>query len=289
MSEPGHRHAQRHLFAGRAAVRAADRDDAVRQGAAAARRPARDAADDPRGRAAQAEHAAEHAWDTLARRSSASGTASRSKLRQLVRGELDWIVMKALEKDRKRRYETANGLAADVERVSVGRTGVACPPSVAYRFRKFARRHRGAVRAASMATVMVLLARAGLGWSIRDREARRSTAEAPIDDALQHAAALVRQRNWPEASTEAKRAQGLVAGAGGSRERAEIVERLIADLEMVARLEEIRLQRAAVGKEGFDFSQADPAYADAFRAYGFDIEKLDTVQAATALRAATSR
>ena len=68
-----------------------------------------------------------------------------------MRGELDWIVMKALEKDRNRRYETANGFAADIERYLNDEPVEACPPSAAYRFRKFAggtkRRWRSAVTA----------------------------------------------------------------------------------------------------------------------------------------------
>src|SRR4051812_14164714 len=64
------------------------------------------------------------------------------KLSGLVRGELDWIVMKALEKDRNRRYETANGLAADVRRYLDDDPVQACPPSLLYRSRKFARRNK---------------------------------------------------------------------------------------------------------------------------------------------------
>src|SRR5574339_142922 len=56
-----------------------------------------------------------------------------AKLAKLVRGELDWIVMKALEKDRNRRYETANGLALDLQRYLNDEPVVACPPSAAYR------------------------------------------------------------------------------------------------------------------------------------------------------------
>src|SRR5215472_8464201 len=67
-----------------------------------------------------------------------------AKLKKLVRGELDWIVMKALEKDRNRRYETATGFARDVERYLNDEHVLACPASVAYRFRKFMRRHRRA-------------------------------------------------------------------------------------------------------------------------------------------------
>jgi eukaryotic-like serine/threonine-protein kinase len=67
------------------------------------------------------------------------------KLNRLVRGELDWVVMKALEKDRNRRYETANGLAADLQRYLDDEPVAACPPSASYRFGKLARRHKTAI------------------------------------------------------------------------------------------------------------------------------------------------
>ena len=65
-----------------------------------------------------------------------------------MRGELDWIVMKALEKDRNRRYETANGLAPDMQRYLADEPVQACPPSAWYRFRKFARRNKTGLTAA---------------------------------------------------------------------------------------------------------------------------------------------
>src|SRR5207245_6331651 len=71
------------------------------------------------------------------------------RLTALVRGELDWIVMKALDKDRRRRYETANGFAMDVQRYLADDTVQACPPSSWYRLRKFVRRNRGPVLAAT--------------------------------------------------------------------------------------------------------------------------------------------
>src|SRR5207244_11334378 len=66
---------------------------------------------------------------------SANRQMAPAKLTKLVRGELDWIVMKTLEKDRNRRYETANGFAADVQRYLADEPVLACPPSVGYRFR----------------------------------------------------------------------------------------------------------------------------------------------------------
>src|SRR5262249_37706537 len=71
---------------------------------------------------------------------SAQRQTEPAKLTRLVRGELDWIVMKCLDKDRERRYETANGLAMDVQRYLADEPVVACPPSAGYRLRKFARR-----------------------------------------------------------------------------------------------------------------------------------------------------
>src|SRR5207253_9292928 len=67
-----------------------------------------------------------------------------AKLTKLVRGELDWSVMKTLEKDRNRRYETANGLAADLQRYLNDEQVQACPPSAGYRFKKLMRRHKKA-------------------------------------------------------------------------------------------------------------------------------------------------
>jgi serine/threonine protein kinase len=72
------------------------------------------------------------------------------KLTGLLRGELDWIVMKALEKDRSRRYETANALAGDLRRYLDDEPVQACPPSARYRLRKFSRRHRAALAVAAV-------------------------------------------------------------------------------------------------------------------------------------------
>ena len=78
------------------------------------------------------------------------------KLMRLLRGELDWVVMKCLEKHRERRYETASGLARDIERYLADEAVEARPPSARYRFSKFVRRHKGQVIAASLVLVAVL-------------------------------------------------------------------------------------------------------------------------------------
>ncbi len=83
------------------------------------------------------------------------------KLTGLVRGELDWIVMKALEKDRNRRYETANGLARDIEHYLHDEPVVARPPSAGYRLRKFLRRHRTGAAVAGLVLLFLVLVGAG--------------------------------------------------------------------------------------------------------------------------------
>jgi serine/threonine protein kinase/Tfp pilus assembly protein PilF len=106
-----------------------------------------------------------------------------ARLSQLLRGELDWIVMKCLEKDRTRRYETANGLARDVERYLHDEPVEACPPSPLYRLRKLARKHRGLLTAAATAVGLLvagLVVTAALAaWAVRaERTAQEAQDEA---------------------------------------------------------------------------------------------------------------
>ncbi len=86
----------------------------------------------------------------------ASRDIEPAHLKRALRGDLDWIVMMSLEKDRTRRYETANGLAADILRHLAHEPVVAAPPSRSYRLRKFVRKHRGAVIAASLVLLTLL-------------------------------------------------------------------------------------------------------------------------------------
>jgi serine/threonine protein kinase/WD40 repeat protein/Flp pilus assembly protein TadD len=100
-------------------------------------------------------------------------------LPRLVRGELDWIVMKALEKDRTRRYETANGLARDVQRYLADETVEACPPSKGYRLRKFARKNRKVMATAGAFVFLLAAAALASTWqAIRATLAETKTREA---------------------------------------------------------------------------------------------------------------
>jgi eukaryotic-like serine/threonine-protein kinase len=88
---------------------------------------------------------------------SAQRKTEPARLSKLLRGELDWIVMKALEKDRTRRYETANALARDIGRYLAGDPVEAGPPSPSYRLRKFARKHRGLLATAGAFAALLMV------------------------------------------------------------------------------------------------------------------------------------
>jgi tetratricopeptide (TPR) repeat protein len=119
-----------------------------------------------------------------------------AKLARLVRGELDWIVMKALDKDRNRRYENANSLAEDVRRYLADEPVSAGPPTAGYRLWKFTRRHRGALLAAAIVSALLAMLIGGIGWMIRDRAARQVGLVQQLQDAMTAAHALV-QENQP--------------------------------------------------------------------------------------------
>jgi tetratricopeptide (TPR) repeat protein/tRNA A-37 threonylcarbamoyl transferase component Bud32 len=102
------------------------------------------------------------------------------KLGAALRGDLDWIVMKCLEKDRTRRYETANGLAADIRRHLNDEPVTAGPPSAAYRMRKFVRRNRGQVVAGGIVAAALVLGvigtTTGMMRAVEERERAENAA-----------------------------------------------------------------------------------------------------------------
>jgi Flp pilus assembly protein TadD len=213
------------------------------------------------------------------------------KLRGLVRGELDWIVMKALEKDRNRRYETANGLAMDLRRYLNDEPVLACPPSAWYRGRKFVRRNVQALTMTAVLAVMLLLAvgtvAGSLGWVARDQASRQASLEREIVRGLDETESSYRRGELTEARAALRRAEGLLGTGRRSEPLGRRVEQWRTDLALVARLEEIRLEAAAVKQGHFDRAGADPAYRAEFRRYGLDVETLDPVEAARRIRSAT--
>jgi eukaryotic-like serine/threonine-protein kinase len=108
---------------------------------------------------------------------SAQRSTEPSTLTKILRNELDWIVMKALEKDRARRYESANGFAADVQRYLAGEAVLAHPPSKAYRLKKFLRKNRGPVLAASIVVFALVAGVIGTTFGLLRAEEQRKIAE----------------------------------------------------------------------------------------------------------------
>ncbi|HEV7926949.1 MAG TPA: serine/threonine-protein kinase, partial [Verrucomicrobiae bacterium] len=127
--------------------------------------------------------------------------AAALKLVHLVRGDLDWIVMKCLEKDRTRRYETATGLAADIQRHINNEPVLASPPSRVYQFRKLVRRHKFA-----FAATMAVLAALALGLAVssylflKERQAHQKTIAAEREQ----------ERSRQRAETEAAKSRQVI-------------------------------------------------------------------------------
>ncbi len=116
------------------------------------------------------------------------------KVNRMVEPDLDWIVMKAIEKDRARRYETANGLAQDIQRFLADEPVSATPPSAAYRFRKFARRNKTALRVAAGIAVLLIAATAVSSWLAIRATTAETLAQGRLlekDAALEDAQALI--------------------------------------------------------------------------------------------------
>ncbi len=154
------------------------------------------------------------------------------RLIQTVRGELDWIVMKCLEKDRNRRYETASGLGRDIERYLQDEPVQACPPSAAYRFHKLARRHKAALISAVAIVVMLLGSVAILAVSnaqVRRESAAREIALKDKDAALKdrdQALVVAREKESLERSRYYAAQMNLASQAWKSGQHVRTVELL---------------------------------------------------------------
>jgi WD40 repeat protein len=135
----------------------------------------------------------------------ANRSAEPGKLGQLVRGDLDWIVMKALEKDRSRRYETATEFARDVERHLKHEVVEARPPSAAYRLRKFARRNRATLVTLGAFAAVIAIAIGLYIHAIRREQGK--TSAALVETQGQRVEADRRRVEAQQATTRALAAQ----------------------------------------------------------------------------------
>jgi tetratricopeptide (TPR) repeat protein len=198
-----------------------------------------------------------------------------AKLTRLVRGELDWIVMKALEKDRNRRYETANGFAMDVQRYLADEAVLACPPSVGYRLWKFMRRNKGPVIAVSVILLCLVAGiigtSAGLVWAVRERDDK---AKALIAETEARAKAMDSLRDLVDDIVENQMARGTTL----SDENKEFLRKIIKHFEGFAALTADDAESRAIRAEGYfrvgrmhyflgEMKEAETALADALALY----------------------
>jgi tetratricopeptide (TPR) repeat protein/serine/threonine protein kinase len=207
------------------------------------------------------------------------------KLNGFVHGELDWIVMKALEKDRTRRYETANGLAHDLERYLADEPVLACPPSTVYRLKKFARRNKATLLTASVIGIALLIAVGSFGWIVRDRSARHAKVAGQVELILTEVEQLEREQKWPEALVAARRASAVVTSGEADTATARRVRERLKDLEFLDRLEQICMLQATWVGRTFDNAATDRAYREAFRDYGLDVDELAVEKSIDRLKA----
>jgi serine/threonine protein kinase/Tfp pilus assembly protein PilF len=209
-------------------------------------------------------------------------------LSQHLRGELDWIVMRALEKDRDRRYESASALAADAQRYLNDEPVLACPPSSGYRLRKFVRRHRASVTAAAGLLIVVLVFGVTVTWLQRRQAVLQTRVEGEVNVALKEADLLEQQKKLQEAAAAARRGEGLLAAGTANKELQQLVKKRVEDLTLAAELDRIftdRMFRLADRHwETLSDAEIDQQYAAAFRSAGIDVHELNVEEAAKMIR-----
>jgi serine/threonine protein kinase/formylglycine-generating enzyme required for sulfatase activity len=133
--------------------------------------------------------------DTLPSVAANRGTEP-AKLSRLMKGELDWLVLKALEKDRTRRYETANALSRDIQRYLADEVVEARPPTVGYRVKKFVRRHKGQVIAASLVVLALVGGIVGTTLGLFEAQRQEKIARDRQEKAQQEADKATKARDF---------------------------------------------------------------------------------------------
>jgi tetratricopeptide (TPR) repeat protein len=228
---------------------------------------------------------------------SAQRQTEPAKLTKLVRGDLDWIVMKCLEKDRNRRYETANGVAKDIERYLADEPVLACPPSAGYRLKKFAHRNRGRLMAAAVLGAALLVAVGAAAWSVgwvaRDHAARQARLSGQVELILDDVNRLETEQKWRDAQAAVERAEAVLAGGDSTDVIQQRVREVRRDLAFVAELDHIRqasataIERKATdagSAQSYVWAKAAHDYRSAFREYAVDVESLPKAEAVAQLQ-----
>jgi tetratricopeptide (TPR) repeat protein len=216
------------------------------------------------------------------------------RVNRAIPAELATIVHKALARSPAERYATAQELADDLERWLKDKPIWAKPPGPVRRLRKWCRRHSALVTAVAVAVLVPLLCLGvgGLWWAWERAEAaqqaakQQAAAEQEVELALRDSLQAQSQAKWPGAKVEAHRALALAETKPVRQQLRERAISRLADVEMVNRVEEIRLGRAGP-HEQFDLARTDAACTRAFRDYGIDVLTLNRDDAAQRIRQTT--
>ncbi|WP_419580517.1 protein kinase domain-containing protein [Stieleria magnilauensis] len=137
-----------------------------------------------------------------------------AELTRQLSGDLDWIVMKTLEKDRSRRYDTANGLANDLRRYLDDEPVEACPPSASYRFKKFARRNKAAMLTTTTVAAALILGLVGTAWqAVRATREQRRAVMASREEVIQRTQAEQQRDRAQQAETRAEEQTAMARAA----------------------------------------------------------------------------
>jgi serine/threonine protein kinase/tetratricopeptide (TPR) repeat protein len=186
----------------------------------------------------------------------------------LVRGDLDWIVMKCLEKDRSRRYESADALARDLEHYLNNEPVEACPPSRGYRLRKFVRKYRGPVLAAGVMAVLLLGGIVGTSLGFLRAERLRHLAEQKeyLAEEKEHLAKeKEREAVKQKARAEASQQQAMDALRATTDD---VIEQLLGARPALGPVEKAFLQATLKRWQTFAAEQGEGQRARAIRAEG---------------------
>jgi serine/threonine-protein kinase len=200
--------------------------------------------------------------------------------------DLETVCLKCLDKDPARRYGSAQELAEDLERWLKGEPIEARPLGPTARLWRWGRRNPRVVGAAVAVLLGVITAAATAGWAVADQRARQGR----VREALGAAEPGLREGNaWdPALIAAAERAEAQLGGMLG-QDLSKRVRQLRRDVQMLADLESIRLDQAAVRDGHFDHAGSDPQYVRTFRDYGIDMEQLGQEAAAALVQRSAIR
>jgi tetratricopeptide (TPR) repeat protein len=210
------------------------------------------------------------------------------RINKAIPAELETIVLKALEKNPAERYATAHELADDLRRFLEDKPIRAKRPSLRQRARKWARRHRPLVGAVVAVLVLAAIMLVGsVGWVARDQTTRRQAITAEVRKALTESMDWQQLRRLPEALTAARRATEIMAGAEADAAVRRDAQARLADLELLARLEDVRLELTSGKESRVGTFFGNRRFEEVFREANLNVLALSVAEAADRIRATT--